>query len=77
MALQRYWQPQFSNAGFIRKRQRRYAGYLIEQWMQAAREVTIARNMSGGNQQKAIVARERYEHRLVCGAPSEALTWVQ
>lgn len=69
MALQRYWQPQFSNAGFIRKRAvRRYAGHLIEQYDVRSSQgpVTIARNMSGGNQQKAIVARELdKEHRLL------------
>jgi ABC-type uncharacterized transport system ATPase subunit len=62
MVLQRYFQPEFvSKAGFLkRKAIRDYAGRLIEQYDVRSGQgpVTIARSMSGGNQQKAIVARE-------------------
>ena len=62
MVLQRYFQPEFVNrAGFLkRKAIRDYAGRLIEQYDVRSGQgpVTIARSMSGGNQQKAIVARE-------------------
>ena len=62
MVLQRYFEPEFvSKAGFLkRKAIRDYAGRLIEQYDVRSGQgpVTIARSMSGGNQQKAIVARE-------------------
>ena len=62
MVLQRYFEPEFvSKTGFLkRKAIRDYAGRLIEQYDVRAGQgpVTVARSMSGGNQQKAIVARE-------------------
>ncbi|SHJ66833.1 ABC transporter ATP-binding protein [Parasporobacterium paucivorans] len=61
LVLQRYWQPAFQNAGFIKADAvREYALKLIEQYDVRSGQgpITIARNMSGGNQQKAIVARE-------------------
>ena len=62
MVLQRYFEPEFvSKAGFLkRKAIRDYAGRLIEQYDVRSGQgpVTMARSMSGGNQQKAIVARE-------------------
>ena len=61
MVLQRYWEPQFQNHGFIKFGEvRSYADHLIEQYDVRSGQgaVTIARSMSGGNQQKAIVARE-------------------
>ena len=62
MVLQRYFEPDFvSGAGFLkRKAIRAYAERLIEQYDVRSGQgpVTIARSMSGGNQQKAIVARE-------------------
>ena len=62
MVLQRYFEPEFvSGAGFLkRKAIRAYAERLIEQYDVRSGQgpVTIARSMSGGNQQKAIVARE-------------------
>ena len=62
MVLQRYFEPEFvSKAGFLkRKAIRDYAGRLIEQYDVRSGQgpVTIARSMSCGNQQKAIVARE-------------------
>lgn len=61
LALQQYWQPQFQHNGFIRFDQvRNYAEKLIEQYdiRSGQGPITSARSMSGGNQQKAIVARE-------------------
>ena len=62
MVLQRYFEPEFvSKTGFLkRKAIRDYAGRLIEQYDVRSGQgpVTVARSMSGGNQQKAIVARE-------------------
>ena len=62
MILQRYFEPQFiSGAGFLkRKNIREYSDKLIEQYDVRSGQgpVTITRSMSGGNQQKAIIARE-------------------
>ena len=61
MVLQKYMEPQFQNHGFIRfDAVREYAEQLIEQYDVRSGQgaVTVTRSMSGGNQQKAIVARE-------------------
>ena len=61
LVLQKYFEPQFQNHGFIRfDSVREYAEKLIEQYDVRSGQgpVTAARSMSGGNQQKAIVARE-------------------
>ena len=61
MVLQRYKEPQFQHGGFIRRDAvRAYADRLIEQFDVRSGQgaVTIARSMPGGNQQKAIIARE-------------------
>ena len=61
LVLQRYWEPVFQKKGFIRKQNvRQYAEKLIKQYdiRSGQGPVTSARSMSGGNQQKAIVARE-------------------
>ncbi|MBQ9188563.1 MAG: ABC transporter ATP-binding protein, partial [Clostridia bacterium] len=61
LVLQRYWQPAFQKAGFIKSDAvRKYADKLIDQYdiRSGQGPITIARSMSGGNQQKAIVARE-------------------
>ena len=61
LVLQRYWEPEFQRNGFIKKpRVLEYANKLIKQYDVRSGEGarTIVRSMSGGNQQKAIVARE-------------------
>ena len=62
MVLQRYFEPQFtSKGGFLKKGAiRSYAKKLINQYDVRSGQgpITIARSMSGGNQQKAIIARE-------------------
>ena len=62
IVLQRYFEPEFTNKfGFLRRRNiRSYAERLIEQYDVRSGQgpVTISRAMSGGNQQKAIIARE-------------------
>ena len=62
MVLQRYFEPEFTNkAGFLKRLQiRKYAEKLIDQYDVRSGQgpITVARSMSGGNQQKAIVARE-------------------
>ena len=62
LVLQRYFEPEFtSKAGFLRRDNiRKYAEKLIEQYDVRSGQgpITVARSMSGGNQQKAIVARE-------------------
>lgn len=61
LVLQRYWEPEFQKAGFIKKKAvRGYAEKLIKKYDIRSGEgpVSIVRGMSGGNQQKAIVARE-------------------
>ena len=78
IVLQRYWEPAFQKNGFIRKAEvRRYAEELIEQYDVRSGQgpVTIARSMSGGNQQKAIVAREidRGTNLLVAVQPTRGL----
>ena len=61
MVLQRYFEPEFQNLGFIKfGAVRNYAEKLIERFDVRSGQgpVTVARSMSGGNQQKAIIARE-------------------
>ncbi len=62
LVLQRYFESDFTNKlGFLKKKNiRAYSDRLIEEYDIRSGEgsVTIARKMSGGNQQKAIVARE-------------------
>ena len=62
MVLQEYFMPEFTDQfGFLRKYEiRSYATELIKQYDVRSNQgpVTIARSMSGGNQQKAIIARE-------------------
>ena len=62
IVLQRYFEPEFTNgAGFLRRDNiRKYADRLIADYDVRSGQgpITIARAMSGGNQQKAIIARE-------------------
>lgn len=61
MVLQRYWDTEFQKGGFIKQGAvRAFAERLIEQYdvRSGQGSITVARSMSGGNQQKAIIARE-------------------
>ncbi len=78
MILQRYFQPAFQKCGLIKKKEmRQYSDRLASAFDvrsgQGAR--TIVRSMSGGNQQKAIVAREmdRDHELLVAVQPTRGL----
>ena len=79
MILQRYFEPEFtSKAGFLRRGNiRAYSDKLIDQYdvRSGQGSVTIARSMSGGNQQKAIVAREidKNPELLVAVQPTRGL----
>ncbi len=69
LVLQRYWQPEFQKGGFIKfDAVRKYSEKLIDKFdiRSGQGPVTKARSMSGGNQQKAIIAREiDKEHELL------------
>ena len=69
MVLQRYWSPEFQHFTFIKnKAVSEYSQKLIDAFdvRSGQGNKTIARSMSGGNQQKAIVARElSKEHKLL------------
>ena len=62
LVLQTYFEPQFtSKAGFLKRDAiRSYAEKIIDEYDVRSGQgpITIARSMSGGNQQKAIVGRE-------------------
>ncbi len=61
LILQSYFETEFTKAGFLRRKNiRAYANKLIDEYdiRSGQGPVTMARSMSGGNQQKAIVARE-------------------
>ena len=79
MVLQRYFEPDFTNkAGFLRRKNiRKYAEGLIEQYDVRSGQgpITTARSMSGGNQQKAIIAREidKNPELLVAVQPTRGL----
>ena len=78
IVLQRYWQPEFQKGGFIRAdKVREYSDRLIEQYdvRSGQGSLTTVRSMSGGNQQKAIIAREidRDPKLLVAVQPTRGL----
>jgi len=79
IVLQRYFEPEFTNkAGFLRRKNiRSYAERLIEQYDVRSGQgpITVARSMSGGNQQKAIIAREidKQPELLVAVQPTRGL----
>ena len=61
MVLKRIDEDKFQNHGFIKNAEiRKYSDELIERFdvRSGQGSITIARSMSGGNQQKAIIARE-------------------
>lgn len=69
LVLQRYFEPRFQKHGFICFDEvRKYANDIIDEYDVRSGQgpVTIARSMSGGNQQKAIVGREiDRDHKLL------------
>ncbi len=69
LILQRFMEKQFQHMGFINKPAvRQYADKLIEQYDVRSGQgaITSARSMSGGNQQKAIIARELDRNMPLC-----------
>ncbi len=78
MVLQRFNEPRFENHGFINnKAVRDYAEELIAKFDVRSGQgpITRARSMSGGNQQKAIIAREvdRDKDLIVAVQPTRGL----
>lgn len=78
LVLQRYWEPNFQKHGFINDQAvRTYADNLIDKYDVRSGEgaITVVRSMSGGNQQKAIIAREidRNPDLLVAFQPTRGL----
>ena len=78
IVLQRFREPRFQNKGFIKKAAvREYAEAIIGQYDVRSGQgpVTMARSMSGGNQQKAIIGREldRENPLLIAVQPTRGL----
>ena len=78
LVLQRYKEPRFEKAGFIKRDAvRSYAQQLIEKFDVRSGQgpITVVRSMSGGNQQKAIIAREldRDKPLIVAVQPTRGL----
>ncbi|WP_342590977.1 ABC transporter ATP-binding protein [Proteiniclasticum aestuarii] len=78
MILQRYWEPAFQKHGFLKfDAMRKYTEELVEKFDVRSGQgpVTMARSMSGGNQQKAILAREidKKHELLVAVQPTRGL----
>jgi len=79
MVLESYYEDKFtSKIGFLKKKAiREYSDKLIEQYdvRSGQGSATIARSMSGGNQQKAIIAREidKNPELLVAVQPTRGL----
>ncbi|MBR3358962.1 MAG: ABC transporter ATP-binding protein [Solobacterium sp.] len=78
MVLQRYFEPEFQQNGFIKFNDiRTYSEKLIDEFDVRSGQgaITRARSMSGGNQQKAIIAREidRKHNILIAVQPTRGL----
>ena len=78
LVLQRFREPEFQHFGFIDQGAvRAYAERLIDQYDVRSGQgpITAARSMSGGNQQKAIIAREmdREKPLIVAVQPTRGL----
>ena len=78
LVLQRYFEPRFQKHGFIKFDEvERYSEELIDRYdvRSGQGSKTAARSMSGGNQQKAIIAREldREHTLLVAVQPTRGL----
>ena len=79
LILQRYFTGEFTNKyGFLRRKNiRSYAERLIAEYDVRSGQgpITISRAMSGGNQQKAIIAREidKNPHLLIAVQPTRGL----
>ncbi len=78
LVLQKFREERFQNHGFIKFDEvRDYADYLINGFdiRSGQGPITVARSMSGGNQQKAIVAREldREEPLIIAVQPTRGL----
>ena len=78
MVLQNYWKPEFSKHGFLKKKEiYKYCDKLIEKYdiRSSNGALSTARSMSGGNQQKGIVAREisRDPDLLIAVQPARGL----
>ncbi len=78
LVLQRYWEKKFQRNGFIKFDEvRHYADRLISEYdiRSGQGPITKVRSMSGGNQQKAIIAREidKKHELLVAVQPTRGL----
>jgi simple sugar transport system ATP-binding protein len=78
IVLQKFREPQFQKLGFIRNAAvREYAEKIIGQYDVRSGQgpITVARSMSGGNQQKAIIGREvdRENPLLIAVQPTRGL----
>lgn len=78
IVLEKYFKEQFQKGGFINfKAVREYANNIIDKYdvRSGQGSITLARSMSGGNQQKAIVGREidRETDLLIACQPTRGL----
>lgn len=78
LVLQKFKSPEFQKCGFIKfDKVREYSEKLIEEFDVRSGQgpITVTRSMSGGNQQKAIIAREidRDEELMIAVQPTRGL----